>query len=331
MSPLCNFGPEQVTSVSWKDTVRPRSDFDTRRAPSPRNLQAKVRRCKIFSFDAHECSAITRFQGDLLAVGTRSGFVQIWNAVTRQRVRTLAGHTQRVGNLAWNGELLTTGSRDRRILHRDSRTGAQSIATLTAHRQEICGLKWDVPNNKLASGGNDNRLLVWDYINANPIHTFAEHTAAVKAIAWNPHQRGILASGGGTADKTIKIWDINVGQQKVTRDTGSQVCNLAWSQNENELLSTHGYSQNHIAVWEPDTMDGIVTLTGHCSRVLYLAKHPDGEIIATGAGDETVMFWFVPPSASLPRLAGRPSFAGNLALLPRCRRPDSRLRRVFFL
>jgi WD40 repeat protein len=29
-----------------------------------------------------------------------------------------------------------------------------------------------------------------------------------------------------------------------------QVCNLAWSKNVNELVSTHGYSQNQIMVWK---------------------------------------------------------------------------------
>jgi hypothetical protein len=33
-------------------------------------------------------------------------------------------------------------------------------------------------------------------------------------------------------------------------DTGSQVCNLAWSRSVNELVSTHGYSQNQITVWK---------------------------------------------------------------------------------
>lgn len=30
-----------------------------------------------------------------------------------------------------------------------------------------------------------------------------KHTAAVKALAFNPHQRGVLLSGGGNNDKTI--------------------------------------------------------------------------------------------------------------------------------
>ena len=69
--------------------------------------------------------------------------------------------------------------------------------------------------------------------------------------------------------------------------TGSQVCNLSWSKNVNEIVSTHGYSQNQIIVWKHPTMTKLATLTGHTLRVLYLAVSPDGQTIVTGAGESS--------------------------------------------
>ncbi|CAN4118108.1 unnamed protein product [Withania somnifera] len=43
-------------------------------------------------------------------------------------------------------------------------------------------------------------------------------------------------------------------------------------------------------------MSKLATLTGHTYRVLYLAMSPDGQMIVTGAGDETLRFWNVFPS-----------------------------------
>lgn len=40
-----------------------------------------------------------------------------------------------------------------------------------------------------------------------PVGRFSNHCAAVKGIAWSPHNYGVLASGGGSADKTIKFWN----------------------------------------------------------------------------------------------------------------------------
>jgi cell division cycle 20-like protein 1 (cofactor of APC complex) len=92
---------------------------------------------------------------------------------------------------------------------------------------------------KLASGGNDNHLLVWDARSESPLFRFLDHEAAVKAIAWSPHQvrapfrhahvkangsqRGLLVSGGGTADRAIRFWNTLTGSSLCKIDTGSQV------------------------------------------------------------------------------------------------------------
>ncbi|KAI5951759.1 CDH1 [Candida jiufengensis] len=231
--------------------------------------------------------------GTHLAIGTSKGLVEIWDATKIKCIRTMTGHSLRVSSLAWNEHILSSGSRDRTILNRDVRIEDHYINKLESHKQEICGLKWNIEENKLASGGNDNNLFVWDGLNTKPLYQFTDHTAAVKAIAWSPHQRGILASGGGTADKTIKTWNTLTGNMIHDVNTGSQVCNLIWSKNSNEIVSTHGYSRNQIIVWRYPSMQQIAQLTGHTYRVLYLSLSPDGETIVTGAGDETLRFWNV--------------------------------------
>ena len=52
------------------------------------------------------------------------------------------------------------------------------------------------------------------------------HQAAVKAVAWCPWQSGVLASGGGTADRCIRTWNCNTGNLLNTVDTKSQVSSL---------------------------------------------------------------------------------------------------------
>ncbi|KAL9587519.1 MAG: hypothetical protein Q9212_000221 [Teloschistes hypoglaucus] len=230
-------------------------------------------------------------RGSHIAIGTNKGLVQIWDAERCRRLRTMTGHSARVGALAWNDHILTSGSRDRLIYHRDVRQPDPWLRKLTGHRQEVCGLRWNGEATQLASGGNDNKLMIWDRLEGQPRFKFTEHTAAVKAIAWSPHQSNMLASGGGTADRKIRFWDTKDGKCTKDYDTGSQVCNLVWSQNSNELVSTHGFSQNQVVVWKVPSMTQVASLTGHTYRVLYLAMSPDGQTIVTGAGDETLRFW----------------------------------------
>ncbi|GMI79841.1 FIZZY-related 3, cell cycle switch protein 52 B [Hibiscus trionum] len=208
----------------------------------------------------------------------------------------MAGHQTRTGVLAWNSRTLSSGSRDRNILQHDLRVSSDYVSKLVGHKSEVCGLKWSRDNRELVYGGNDNQLLVWNQHSQQPVLKLTEHTAAVKAISWSPHQSNLLASGGGTADRCIRFWNTTNGHQLNHIDTGSQVCNLSWRKNVNELVSTHGYSQNQIMVWKYPSMAKVATLTSHSLRVLYLAMSPDGQTIMTGAGDETLRFRNVFPS-----------------------------------
>uniref|UniRef100_A0A914X5V5 Fizzy-related protein homolog n=1 Tax=Plectus sambesii TaxID=2011161 RepID=A0A914X5V5_9BILA len=233
-------------------------------------------------------------KGDALAVGTSKGLTQVWDVHAQKRTLNLPGHSSRIGCLAWNGDLVCSGSRDRLIIQRDIRSPPVVVERkLNAHRQEVCGLKWSPDHQYLASGGNDNQLLVWSLRKNEPVQTYTDHNAAVKALAWSPHHHGLLVSGGGTADRCMRFWNTLTGQAMQCIDTGSQVCNVAWSKHSNELVSTHGYSQNQINIWKYPSLQQITKLTGHTYRVLYLAMSPDGESIVTGAGDETLRFWHV--------------------------------------
>ena len=236
--------------------------------------------------------------GTTLAVGTYTGSVQIWDANKTKQLRTLKSHDGRIGSLAWNSSVLATGSRDKSIIINDVKSKNCALSNIQGHKQEVCGLKWSYDEQQLASGGNDNKLFIWNKNNyMRPSARFTSHTAAVKALAWSPHQHGILVSGGGTADRCIRSWNTLNNSMIDCVDTGSQVCSLVFSKTADELVSSHGYSQNHVYVWKYEGMRKLVTLAGHTSRVLYLAASSDGETIVTGAGDETLRFWKVFPKA----------------------------------
>jgi cell division cycle 20-like protein 1 (cofactor of APC complex) len=243
-------------------------------------------------------SLIWSEEGDKLAVGNSKGIVELYDINKKELISSFKGHSERVGVVSWNKNILSSGSKDYSIITRDIRckdNNENLIRKFLGHQQEVCGLKWSFDGSLLASGGNDNNLMVWSLHSNKPLMCNNDHIAAVKAIAWSPHQHNILASGGGTADRTIRFWNTNIFEPIYKVDTGSQVCNLVFSKSSNELVSTHGYSLNQINVWKLPNMQKIATLTGHSFRVLYLSLSPDGQSIVTGAGDKTLKFWNVFP------------------------------------
>jgi cell division cycle protein 20 (cofactor of APC complex) len=238
-------------------------------------------------------------QGNFMAVGTSDHKVQIWDVEKLKQVRQMDGHRARVSSLAWNGPMLSSGGRDSAIIHHDVREARHKVGQLRGHTQEVCGLKWSPSGTQLASGGNDNLLNIWDdrytsSINGvcdTSLHRLDAHQAAVKALAWCPWQKNLLASGGGTADRMIRFWNTNSGACLNEVDTHSQVCALQWSQHDKELVSSHGYSHNQLILWKYPSMVKVAELTGHTSRVLHMAQSPDGTTVVTAAADETLRFW----------------------------------------
>lgn len=167
---------------------------------------------------------------------------------------------------------------DGKIINNDVRVREHIVETYRGHQQEVCGLKWSASGQQLASGGNDNLLFIWDRSMASSnsptqwLHRLEDHTAAVKALAWCPFQGNLLASGGGGGDQCIKFWNTHTGACLNSVNTGSQVCSLLWSKHERELLSSHGFTQNQLTLWKYPSMVKMAELTGHTSRVLFMAQ-----------------------------------------------------------
>ena len=102
--------------------------------------------------------------------------------------------------------MLFTGSKDTKILAHDYRSHQGPVMKFNGHRGEVCGLKHDACG--LASGSNDNFAYIWDLATGRARYQLAGHKAAVKALAWCPWQRNLLATGGGTSDQSMRFWNI---------------------------------------------------------------------------------------------------------------------------
>ncbi|XP_073016792.1 cell division cycle 20.2, cofactor of APC complex-like isoform X1 [Primulina eburnea] len=234
-----------------------------------------------------------------IAAGYRSSVIELYDAETFKRVRCLKGHKRRIGCIAWNSHMLTSGSCDRSIINHDVRAKNSLICNVKVHTHEVCGLKWSSTGNILASGGNDNLVYIWNACKMSSmhyIHRFNSHCAAVKALAWCPYNDDILASGGGTDDGTLKLWNVQKGACVRSIDTKAQICELIWNSHHKEILSGHGYGtacQNRLCLWKYPSMSKIGQSLSHASRVLHLSQSPDGLTVVSAGADETLRFWEV--------------------------------------
>jgi cell division cycle 20-like protein 1, cofactor of APC complex len=272
--------------------------------------------------------------GTHLAVGTDRGHFDLYDVEKGVKVRGRSFHTARVGVITWkpNGVCLT-GSRDCNIGTWDFRDNFSPLAKKeynpqqSPHDQEICGLAWDDELSYLASGGNDNIVKIWDKRNVStPLFTYKEHVSAVKAMAWSPHRRGILATGSGSADRSLRIWNTMAHPSSaclVSTDTYSQVCGLMWSPSREEILTTHGYTDYQMLLWgynhAEKTIRATDRITGHRERVLYMGVSPDSSCVCTGSADDTVRFWNMFPEVGEQNAARIDGHLAQSSSLPRPR------------
>lgn len=238
-----------------------------------------------------------------------------------QSERRLQGHRQEVCGLKWSTDhqLLASGGNDNKVglggshLPNQPRPESEGTGVHPKGGQWQAGVRpFVVPR-----GGHScpephshcrphPQLLVWNHSSLSPVQQYTEHLAAVKAIAWSPHQHGLLASGGGTADRCIRFWNTLTGQPLQCIDTGSQVCNLAWSKHANELVSAGrgpretssvlGWSQapatqvteSHLGLGVPaDHQQGLAELGVQCGSPSSASHQPecgDRSQVALGRG-----------------------------------------------
>ena len=249
--------------------------------------------------------------GLYLGIGLPDGIIHLWDINKKIKLREIEAHNKRVSCLSWNNNILSSGSKDAYIKNFDIRLKYPEISKIKKHKQEICSLRYSIEGDLLASGGNDNMAYIWDVRNLkNNIFNFLLnennnnnpyeikpysinnlHQAAVKAMNWCPWKRHVLATGGGSKDKSIKIYSCDCNKLIRNINTGSQVCALVWNEKEKEIISSHGYNKNQIIFWNYEKNKKICELKGHMNRVLYMTKSPDEIFICTGSGDETLRFW----------------------------------------
>ncbi|GAO15018.1 hypothetical protein UVI_02027570 [Ustilaginoidea virens] len=114
------------------------------------------------------------------------------------------------------------------------------VARISVHRQQICGLAWSADGELFASGANDNLCALFQVCEVLAPHDV--HQAAVKAIAFCPWLKGLVATGGGSNDKQIHFFHTSSGSSLATISVAAQVTSLIWSSSKREIAATFGYA-----------------------------------------------------------------------------------------
>ncbi len=209
--------------------------------------------------------------GTFLATGGIDKRVKLWHVETQQCFQTLLGHIGFIVSVAFSPDetLLASGSGENweQQTHADGTTLSYSAD--------------DSPVDKTAK--------VWEVATGKNIATL-ENPWRVSGIAFSPDGK-CLATG---TSKIVTLWDTKTWQPIATFDT-VDFESLAFSPDGSRLVIGGTWPEQRIQIWNVETRELIVELSGHKSDVESFAFSPDSCLLASGGFDGVIYLWDMTP------------------------------------
>jgi WD40 repeat protein len=115
----------------------------------------------------------------------------------------------------------------------------------------VLAVVWSPDGARIASGGVDMQVQVWDAKSGTLYFAYTGHMGQVNAIAWSPDGSKI-ASGSGAylaSDAApLQIWDAATGRNIFKSPGGANIQALAWSP-DGTKVATAGADRT-VQIWQ---------------------------------------------------------------------------------
>jgi WD40 repeat protein len=240
--------------------------------------------------------------GRHIGTGGSLGDVRVWDAQTLQpSAQLVPWHTGEVAIVAFSpdGRILASGSRDTTIRLWNADTGQPIGEPLRGHRDAVKSVAFSSDGHRLASGSADTTVWIWDVTDsahpvgrpladAAPDEPQDANTAPVNSVAFNPSDRRGSVLITGSADGSVRWWQVDSGYSvrlPLTTE-GDSVEAVAFGPGGSSILSCR---TSGIQIWSNPAM--AIPLGGHTDTVWSVAFGPDGRRIVSGSKDKTLRLW----------------------------------------
>jgi WD40 repeat protein len=265
----------------------------------------------------------------------------VWDAATGKLQRRIFTRAERAHAMIFlpDGKLAVAGSRpgqegDVRIYNIDAgktfdfggvpavdgaNDPAVMVKELVQTDDEIFALALSPDGKKLASGGCDRLVRVWDLASGKLEHSIENHADWVLGVAFTPDGKGLATA---SRDKTAKVWDLAGKESLLTfPDHQDHVYAVAITADGKTGISIG--SDKNIRSWQATDAAKAIgkqvkVLGSHGDAVFRMAYRNDAKnpLLATGGADKSVKLWNPVSGAALKTLAGFTDWVYAVAISP---------------
>ena len=292
--------------------------------------------------------------GKTIATSSSDHTVMLWDAYTGGHKTTLKGHSDSVGPISYSpdGKTIASAGRDNTVRLRDAQTGKQ-IITFNGHTNCIESLAYSPDGKIIATGSQDNTVRFWDVHTGTQITTLNGDTKRVMSLAFSPDGKSIVTASW---DKTVRLWDAHTGEQDMILFPNLLALSVDYSPDGNTLAITgstsvrfwdtqtgqskpaiighiraglegitfapdgktiaFGDNELNVQLWDVNTTQPKMVLSGHTGHVRSIAFAPDGNTIASGSYDKTAKVWDANTGHTLNTLTGHTKYVNAIAYSP---------------
>jgi WD40 repeat protein len=217
--------------------------------------------------------------------------VRVWDVATGRRLAVLAGHTDRVRALAYapDGAMVATASSDRTVRLWDAATWRE-WGTLRGHASAAHAVAFSASGRTLASAGDDGDVRLWNLGPTAPdaVPRVLHGRNNLMAVAFAPDGKTLVA-----ADSlgSMTVWDLErlVPVRSIHGESDDGIRQLAFTLDGVSVASAG--IKGEIRLWDPETGQEQLRLSGHARQINGLAFSPDGAMMGSVAHDGSVRLW----------------------------------------